>query len=141
MENRLKLNQFWSYKFTPENIIGKSRFKQKKVESYELKQIYKKLKSCIKIDKNIIKFDDTEIKEYKFHQIESPLSINDIDINKIVVSNKVLFGKEDFKYFIGYKDPKIRPLCIFCSEMSIYKRDINKTKCMYFMIKEIKSFW
>ena len=38
--------------------------------------------------------------------LESPISINDIDINKIVVSNKVPFGKEDFKYFIGYKDAK-----------------------------------
>ena len=25
-------------------------------------------------------------------------------INKIVVSNKLPFGKQDFKYFIGYKD-------------------------------------
>ena len=29
-----------------------------------------------------------------------------MDINKIVVSNKVSFGKKDFKYFIGYKDAK-----------------------------------
>ena len=40
--------------------------------------------------------------------------INDIDINKIVVSNKLSFIKKDFIYFIGYKDyKKIRPLCIF----------------------------
>ena len=33
---------------------------------------------------------------------------------KVVVSNKFIFGKQDFKYFIGYKDDKeIRPLCIF----------------------------
>ena len=38
------------------------------------------------MDKKIIKFDDTEIEEYKFHQNISPISINDIDINKIVVS-------------------------------------------------------
>ena len=30
--------------------------------------------------------------------------IDDIDINKIVVSNKFTYGKQDFKYFIGYKD-------------------------------------
>ena len=40
--------------------------------------------------------------------------IKNTDINKIVVFNKVLFGKKDFKYFIGYKDAlKSRPLCIF----------------------------
>ena len=32
--------------------------------------------------------------------------IDDIDINKIVVSNKFTYGKQDFKYFIGYKDNK-----------------------------------
>ena len=36
----------------------------------------------------IIKFDDTEIEEYKFHQYKSPILINNIDITKIVVSNK-----------------------------------------------------
>ena len=71
--------------------------------------------------------------------------INDIDINKIAVSNKFPFGKQDFKYFIGYKDnEKIRALCIFFPEMSIYKRYFDKTECIYFMIKMKKlliSLW
>ena len=56
------------------------------------------------MDKEIIKFDDTEIEEYKFHQNKSTVSRNDIDVNKIVVSNKLPLGKQDFKYFIGTKD-------------------------------------
>ena len=32
--------------------------------------------------------------------------IIDIDINKIVESNKLLFGKQDIRYFTGYKDDK-----------------------------------
>ena len=52
------------------------------------------------MDKRIIKIDDTEIEKYKFHQYQSPISINNVDINKIVVSNKVSFNKNDFKYFI-----------------------------------------
>ena len=32
--------------------------------------------------------------------------ISNIDLNKVVVSNKVSFGKKGFKYFIGYKDAK-----------------------------------
>ena len=75
----------------------------KKIECYQLKKNHKKiLKPYIKLDKKLIKFDDTEIEEYKFHQIRSPILINDIDIKNIVVSNKFLFGKQDFKYFIGY---------------------------------------
>ena len=73
-----------------------------------------------------------EIEEYEFHQCKSPISINDIDINEVVVSSKFPFGKQDFKYFIGQKDNKeTKPLCIFFPEMSIYKRYSEKTKCMY----------
>ena len=58
-----------------------------------------------------------------------------------MVSNKFSFGKQDFKYFISYKDSKeIRPLCIFFPEMSKHKRYSDKTKFMYFMIKEEKNF-
>ena len=66
--------------------------------------------------------------------------MKNIDINKILVSNKFTFGKQSFKYFIGCKDNKeIRPLCIFFPEMSTYKRYSDKTKYMYFMIDE-KNF-
>ena len=62
-----------------------------------------------------------------------------IDINKIVVSNKVSFGKKGFKYFIGYKDArKIKPLCIFLPKMSAYRKDFNETKYLSFLIKEDK---
>ena len=54
-------------------------------------------------------FNNTEIKKYKFHQHKSPISIDNMDINKIVVSNKVFFHKKDFKYFIGYKNAKNFP--------------------------------
>ena len=67
------------------------------------------------MEKKIIKFNDTGIEKYKFHQYKSPILINELNINKVVVSNRFPFGKRDFKYFIGYKDNKeIRPLCIFC---------------------------
>ena len=35
----------------------------------------------------IIKFDDNEIEESEFPQCKIPILINDIDINKIAVSN------------------------------------------------------
>ena len=93
------------------------------------------------MDKEIIKFDDTEIEEYKFHQNKSLILINDIDINKIVVSNKLPFGKQDFKYFVGYKDSeKIRRFCIFLPQMIIYKRSFDENRRIYFLIKKEKVF-
>ena len=96
--------------------------------------------------KKIVKFDEYKKKlmkkiDEKFHQFKSPILINDIDINEIVLSNKFPFGKQDFKCLINYKDNKeIRPLFIFFPEMSIYKRYSDKTKCMYFMVKEENIF-
>ena len=61
--------------------------------------------------------------------------ISDIGIEKVVISNKLPFGKQDFKYFIGSKyAQKFRPLCIFRPKMRIYKTGLDKTKCIYFLI-------
>ena len=91
------------------------------------------------MDKKIFTFDDTEIEKYKFHQYKSPFLIDNIYVNKIVVSNKISFCKKDFGYFIGYKvAKKNRPLCILLPKMSAYRRGFDKTKCMYFLIKDEK---
>ena len=69
--------------------------------------------------------------------------INDIDINKIVVSNKLPIGKQDFKYFIGYKDSeKIRHIYVIRWQMIIYKRnfDENLNRLIYILIKKEKVF-
>ena len=58
------------------------------------------------MEKTTIKFGDIEIEKQKFHQHKIPISIKNIDINEIVLSNKISFGKKGFKYFIGYKEAK-----------------------------------
>ena len=81
----------------------------------------------------IIKFGDSEIQKPKFRQHKEPISIRNIDINKIVVSNKISFGKKAFKHFIGYKDgKKIKPLCIFLPKMSAYRKDFDETRYVFF---------
>ena len=73
----------------------------------------------------------------KFHQHKRLISIKNIDINKIVVSNKVFFGKKGFKYFIGYKHAKkVRPSCLFLPKMSAYRRGFDENKYIYFLIKD-----
>ena len=73
------------------------------MEHYKLKRLQKKLKLVTDMDKKVIKFDDTEIEKYEFSQHKNAILINDIDINEIVVSNMLPSGKQDVKYFIGYK--------------------------------------
>ena len=57
-----------------------------------------------------------------------------------MVSDKFSFGKQDFKYFIVYKNNKeSRPLCILFSVISICKIYSDKTKWMNFLIKDEKK--
>ena len=81
-----------------------------------------------------------EIEKQKFHQHKRPISINNIDGNKVVVSNKVFYGQKGFKYLIGNKDAKIILLCIFLSKMSAYRKDFDETKNMSFLIKDDELF-
>ena len=73
-------------------------------------------------------------------------NIDDIDVNKILVSKKEQYGKHNsFKYFFGYNDDNIiRPLYLFLSQTTEYinKFDNNKIT-MSLMIKDmqlLKSF-
>ena len=49
------------------------------------------------MDKKIIKFGDTEIQKHKFPQQKKPFFINNIDFNKIIVSDKVSLCKNGSK--------------------------------------------
>ena len=53
--------------------------------------------------------------------------IDDVHVNKIMVSDKVRFSEKGFKYFIGYKyDKKVTPLWIILPKISTYRRDFGK---------------
>ena len=47
-------------------------------------------------------------------QPQKPNFNNDVNIDRIVVSNKVPFGRKGFKYFMGFENvyEKVMPLCI-----------------------------
>ena len=66
--------------------------------------------------KKNIKSGDTEIQKQKFHQHKGPISIKNIGINKIIISNKISFGKKGFKYFIGCENAKKIDLYVYLSQ-------------------------
>ena len=81
------------------------------------------------MDEEIITSGDTDIEKHIFHLNKSSILINNID------TNKVSFGKNDFKYFIGYKDvKKVRPVTLL-QKMTAYRIDFDETKCMSFFEK------
>ena len=97
-------------------------------------------KEMSKMGKEIITCGNTEIKKHKFQQHKSPILMHDINMDKIIVSNIVLFDKIAFKYFIGFEDDsgKMMYLCIMLPKMSAFRRDFEETKYMSFYIKANK---
>ena len=52
--------------------------------------------------KEILTFGDIEIEKNKFYHDKSPVPLRNVDIEKVLVSSKISFGKKTYKYFIGY---------------------------------------
>ena len=71
----------------------------------------------ISISGNNTKFGDKKVKKSDFYKNKKVFQIDDIDVNKTLVSKKESYGtKNVLKYFIGYMDNDvIRPLCLFAS--------------------------
>ena len=91
---------------------------------------------------NSINFDNNKIKKSDFYNKNKKIfNIDDIDVNKILVSKKEQYGKyNSFKYFIGYNDNDvIRPLYLFLSQTTGYIKKFDKNKiAMSLMIKDIQ---
>ena len=69
---------------------------------------------------NSINFDNKKIKKGDFYKKNKIIfNIDDIDVNKILVSKKEQYGKyNSFKYFTGYNNNDvITPLCLNLSQM------------------------
>ena len=84
-----------------------------------------------------INFNNNIIKKSDFYnKNKKSFNINDIDVNKILVSKKEQYSKHNsFKYFIGYNDNVIRPLYLFISQTTGYINKFDKNKIMSLMIK------
>ena len=59
-------------------------------------------------------FEDIEIEKNGFYHHKTPIFLKDVDIQKVLISNKISFGETNYKYFIGYlhNDNKVKPLHI-----------------------------
>ena len=85
-----------------------------------------------------INFNDKKIEKGDFYKNKKIFDIDDIDVNKILVSKKEPYGtKKTLKYFLGYNDNDvIRPLCLRLSQMTGYTRKFKENKAMSLRVKD-----
>ena len=87
-----------------------------------------------------VNFGDKEIKKSGFYKNKKVINIDDIDVNKILVSKEELYGtKNSLKYFVWYNDNNvIRPLCIRLPQMMGYVKKSEGNTTISFKINDTK---
>ena len=73
----------------------------------------------IKMSSRKIKFGDTEVDKKEFCSSKQAISLDFVDLNKIVVSNKWKINDTRYKYLCGYlNNDTIQPLCVILPQMN-----------------------
>ena len=86
-----------------------------------------------------VNFGDKKVRKSNCYKNKKVIKIDDIDVNKILVSKEEPYGsKNSFKYFIGYNDDVIKPLCIKLPQMIGYVRNFDGNRTMSFKISDSK---
>ena len=87
---------------------------------------------------NKLNFGDIEVSKRKFYESKKAIKLSLVDVNKIVVSNKIKGNNETVKYFIGYMDDTdVITLSIVLPQMSGWiKYFENDAKNMSFKIED-----
>ena len=75
----------------------------------------------IKISSRKIKFGDKEVYKKEFHSSKQAISLDSVDLSKIIVSNKWKINDTTYKYLCGYlNNDVIQPLCVILPQMNGY---------------------
>ena len=89
-----------------------------------------------------IKFGDKEVDKKEFHSSKQAISLDSVDLDKIVVSNKWKINETTYKYLCGYLDnDAIQPLCVTLPQMHGYIKYLDDgAKNMTFVTDNEKVF-
>ena len=97
------------------------------MEHYRLQIFFIKLKRLVKKLKLKLK--------NKFHLYKNPIFLKDVDIDNILISDKIFFNEKYYKYFIVYinSDYKIKSFSIIFPKTSAYVKSYNSetNECIF----------
>ena len=67
---------------------------------------------------NKLVFGDIELTKKEFYGSKKGIKLKDVIVKNIFVSNKIRGSNETVKYYIGYLDKSVSPLCLILPKMS-----------------------
>ena len=82
---------------------------------------------CIKMEQKVLIFGKICLSKIFFHKRKHLIYIEKVDIDWILISSK---KKGSFKYFIGYMNSYMKPICKKFSQMNGYVNYFNDNKFM-----------
>ena len=88
-----------------------------------------------------IKSGDKEIDKKEFYSSKERISLNSVDLSKIIVSSKWKISDTKYKYFCGYlNNDVIQLLCIILPQMRGYIKDFDDGGKICHLLWMIKTF-
>ena len=87
-------------------------------------------------------FRDIKIEKNKFYRKKVSVPLRDVDIEKVLLSNKIYFVEQNCKYFNGYlyNNDKVKPSIIVRIHYSHHKSPLILKKNLIARLSPIKNF-
>ena len=88
-----------------------------------------------------IKFGDKEVDKKEFYSSKQAISLDSVDLSKIVVSNKWKINVTTYKYLCGYlNNGAIQPLCVILPQMNGYIKILTMVEKICHLLQMMKKF-
>ena len=70
------------------------------------------------MNEKTLKVDNIKVNKKELHESKLPINLDLVNVDQIVVSDKLKHNDDGFKYFIGYKEGNIvKLLCIILHQI------------------------
>ena len=77
-----------------------------------------------------LKFNNISVNKKEFHKSKQPIDLMSVNADQIVVSDKLKYGDEGFKYFIGCQTNKVKLLNRYALSYLIWVDTSNTLKTL-----------
>ena len=88
-----------------------------------------------------IKFGNKEVDKKEFYSSKQAISLDSVDLNKIVVSKKWKINDTTYKHICGYlNNDTIQPLCVILPQMDGYFDILMMVEKICHLLRMMKKF-